>query len=124
MSIDILGVLQNHLRRYSHRDGRSARAAIEEVIKQLEELIEIDYLGDLYRTDYEVEGMGPFPSDMLRYTQSWPAREEDSVVILGLRTRCVRLTKYHRDPEPVLSGDRWESKFRWRVVRVIETVKF
>lgn len=37
--------------------------------------------------------------------------------------RTITLSKYHRDPEPVLSADRWESKFRWRVVRVVETVE-
>ena len=36
--------------------------------------------------------------------------------------RTVVLSKYHRDPEPSLAADRWESKFRWRVVRVVDTV--
>jgi hypothetical protein len=36
--------------------------------------------------------------------------------------RRVTLSRYHRDPQPVLAEDRWLSKFRWRVVEVIETV--
>jgi hypothetical protein len=32
------------------------------------------------------------------------------------------LSKYHRDPEATLAADRWVSKFRWRVGRIIETV--
>jgi hypothetical protein len=71
---------------------------------------------------------------MLRYTCSWPKGEvdaqaiedslDDTVAAAAPRRgpRTVMLCRYHRDPEPQLAGDRWQSKFRWRVVRVIETV--
>ena len=28
----------------------------------------------------------------------------------------------HRDPDPQIAADRWEAKFRWKVVRIVETV--
>lgn len=39
------------------------------------------------------------------------------------KRRRVTLTKHHRDPKPQLAADRWESKFRWKVVAVLDTVR-
>jgi len=44
------------------------------------------YLGTLYRTDFEVEGSGEFPIDMLRYTCAWPKGETDSRVVRVIET--------------------------------------
>jgi hypothetical protein len=85
-----------------------------------------DYLGVLYRTDYEVSGRGMFPVDMLRYTCSWPADEASARAISestnNKPTYTVRLSKYHRDAVPELAESRWNSKFRWSVERQLETV--
>ena len=79
-----------------------------------------DYLGTLYRTDFKVTGRGAFPVDMLRYTAAFPKGEEDARAIENSFDRdgvtTITLTKYHRDPTPVLSEARWLSKFRWQVV--------
>ncbi len=80
------------------------------------------YIGDLYRTDYEVTGSDEFPVDMLRYACSFPAREIDSHEMTRDGARFVRLSRYHRDREPTLPMARFES-MGWRVVRVVETVR-
>lgn len=112
-----------------------AANVIQDIIEHFRKAEQTGYLGTLYRTDFEVQGAGAFPVDMLRYTCSWPKGEEDAHAIEDSHNdeireiaprrgpRTVTLTKYHRDPEPQLAGDRWEAKFRWRVVRVIETVE-
>lgn len=45
----------------------------------------------------------------------------------GMSTEDLRIAvecKYHRDATPNLSEERWESKFRWTVLRdSIETVR-
>jgi len=90
------------------------------------------YVGDLYRTDYTVTGRGAFPMDMLRYAVSWPHDESDASNITysqdddnDTETYVIRLSKYHRDAMPQLCDERWEQKFRWKVLRnnTIETVK-
>lgn len=82
------------------------------------------YLGDLYRTDFTVTGRGAFPIDMLRYCNAWPAEEVDAGIIERSHESDIdasdpftlRLTKYHRDPTPMLADDRWERKFRWKII--------
>jgi hypothetical protein len=114
---------------YDHL-GRGCGAIIIPIINRLRELEQAGYLGTLYRTDYEVEGRGSFPMDMLRYTSSWPTEEGDAISLAQTfdsltetRLHKIRLTMKHRDPEPQLAADRWEAKFRWRVVRLVQTVK-
>lgn len=124
-NIDIYAVLEKFKASWAQIIPASAHA-IEDIIKHLREAEQTGYLGTLYRTDFEVEGSGAFPIDMLRYTCAWPKGESDTRAIEdsfdGAGRRTVALTKYHRDPEPHLAGDRWKSKFRWNVLRVIETV--
>lgn len=123
-SIDVYRILEDQ--RLNHSDGSSADLAIRRCIDAIRAAERVDYLGALYRTDYQVEGAGDFPVDMLRYTCSWPKDESDARAIEdsfdASARRTITLSKYHRDPEPNLAGDRWEAKFRWRVVRRIETV--
>ncbi len=107
---------------------------IDGIAAYLREAEKSGYLGTLYRTDFEVKGADALPIDMLRYTSAWPKGETDAQAIedsldSDVRAtsprrgpRTITLSKYHRDPEPQLAADRWEAKFRWRVVRVIETV--
>ncbi len=110
--------------------GKIAKSmdGVREAVHEFDTLCEMaqrdGYVGDLYRTDYTVTGRGPFPLDMLRYTQSWPKDETDARAIeesLQDATHddqfTIRLTKTHRDAIPVLSDERWESKFRWKVLR-------
>lgn len=66
--------------------------------------------------EFEVEGRGPFPLDMLRYDGCFPVRSEDASSI-GLRepecyeaARTIRL----RTVRPKLTPDRWRS-FGWKV---------
>lgn len=111
----------------------SIRQAVNEFDTVVEMAERDGYVGDLFRTDYIVQGKGAFPLDMLRYTQSWPKDEQDARLIAESITeeehftatelRTVRLTKYHRDATPVLSDERWESKFRWKVLRNKDTVE-
>lgn len=130
--IDVMAILKRRAEELDHIEA--GQQAIESCIEKLQRLEQTDYLGTLYRTDYEVEGVDEFPIDMLRYTCSWPAREEDYRAIEASMSdsaipekRTVRLTRSHRDPltagvdDPLLAGVRWFSKFRWRVVRVVDT---
>jgi hypothetical protein len=124
-SIDIYAVLEKCKVDWGHVMPAAANV-IQDIIEHFRKAEQTGYLGTLYRTDFEVEGIGDFPIDMLRYTSSWPKGEGDSHAIedsfdSGGR-RTVMLSKYHRDPEPSLAADRWEAKFRWRVLRVVETV--
>jgi hypothetical protein len=64
-----------------------------------------------------VVGRTPFPVDMLRYDQAWPAREIDSIIISergalpkGAEDRCVRLNTLK-----VPTLDRWAG-FGWKVI--------
>lgn len=125
MSIDVIKELEKLAALYASNPPTAGATLIHACIHKLKALIEIEYVGDLYRTDYEVEGEGRFPLDMLRYACSWPAREQDEPQLMGgydADHRCVRLSTWHRDPEPRIAADRWERKFRWRVIRIIETV--
>lgn len=124
MSIDIIKFIEEKKKgEYGERFD-----ALGDLVEALRKEAEQGYLGELYRTTYEVQGKGEFPHDMLRYTCSWPAGENDSYRIeashdtSGSQVTTVHLTKYHRDPQPTLSEDRWLSKFRWKVTNVIETV--
>jgi hypothetical protein len=63
--------------------------------------------------EFEVEGNGVFPVDMLRYDTCWPASERDSYLLLGEHHRRVKLV--YRDEGPGPTPKRWES-FGWRVV--------
>jgi len=130
--IDVYRLLDEKRQGWSHIPV--ADLAIGDCIDALRAAEAQGYLGTLYRTDFEVEGAGAFPIDMLRYTCAWPKGESDSQAIEdsyddSVRAaaprrgpRTITLSKYHRDPEPQLAADRWASKFRWRVLRVIETV--
>jgi hypothetical protein len=124
-NIDIYKVLEKFKADWGYVMPAAANV-IQDIIEHLRKAEQTGYLGTLYRTDFEVEGSGAFPVDMLRYTCSWPKGESDARAIedsfdASVR-RTIALSKYHRDPEPNLAADRWEAKFRWRVVRVIETV--
>ena len=122
--IDVYRLLDEKRQGWNHIPV--ADLAIGDCIDALRAAEEQGYLGTLYRTDFEVEGAGAFPIDMLRYTCAWPKGETDASAIEdsfdSSTRRTVVLSKYHRDPEPSLAGDRWESKFWWWIVRVIETV--
>lgn len=132
-SIDIYAVLDKFKK--SLDIEQPGVTALEAVTEHLREAEKSGYLGTLYRTDFEVAGTGAFPVDMLRYTCAWPKGESDAQAIEDslddeIRAaaprrdpRMIVLSRYHRDPEPQLAGDRWEAKFRWRVVRVVETVE-
>lgn len=127
MSVDIIRLLEKLATQWDHIP--SGEQAIRDAIEKIKDAEKHGYLGVLYRTDYVVEGTGQFPVDMLRYTQSWPKGEHDVALIQDSQLDrlggpiTITLTKYHRDPAPVLSENRWLSKFRWRVVRVIDTVE-
>jgi hypothetical protein len=61
-----------------------------------------------------VAGVGPFPIDMLRYDNCWPATESDSGKVmrsvLGERVGEVQIA--HADE---LTAQRWKS-FSWAIV--------
>jgi len=125
-NIDIYKVLDKFKADWGHVMPGAANV-IQAIIEHFRKAEQTGYLGTLYRTDFEVEGTGAFPIDMLRYTCAWPKGEIDACAIEDShdelpRRRTVALSRYHRGPEPILAADRWESKFRWRVLRVIETV--
>ena len=110
--------------------GGQVNRAIEDFTAAIRKAARDGYIGDLYRTDYVVSGRGAFPIDMLRYTSSWPMDESDARAIEDSIEHAdstdpftIRLSRNHRDPQPQLANDRWESKFRWRVMRVINTVR-
>lgn len=125
---DVIKIVDECIAEYEHID--SSVQALTALREALVKVSETGYLGDLYRTDYTVEGRGSFPIDMLRYTQSWPKDEHDAQQIeVSLEQAdaddafSITLTKYHRDPTPNLSYDRWTSKFRWNVLRVVGTAR-
>lgn len=121
-SIDIYAELE----KFKRASDGLADQLVDSIAAHLHEAEQTGYLGTLYRTDFEVEGAGAFPIDMLRYTSAWPKGESDARAIEDSfdseARRTITLSREHRDPEPRLAGDRWEAKFRWRIVRVIETV--
>jgi hypothetical protein len=106
------------------------KACIRGLLESVRRAMEVEYVEPLHRTDFTVQGDGPFPIDMLRYTCSWPATEADARAIEESHEHAdytdpftVRLSKYHRDPKPELSDQRWRSKFRCTIVGVVETVE-
>lgn len=66
---------------------------------------------------YTVEGSGSFPLDMLRYTQSFPASENDSGTMGERGQRQVMLQSYSSSTGLEYSKPRWAS-FGWTVKRV------
>jgi hypothetical protein len=115
-----------------HKLVAEVTASVSTFESKLDKAARDGYVGDLYRTDYLVRGRGPFPIDMLRYTCSWPKDESSAAIIQrtieaitedSLDVHQVALSKYHRDPLPQLATDRWEAKFQWTVVRLVETVR-
>ncbi len=63
---------------------------------------------------FQVEGLGEFPFDMLRYDCCWPLTSNDSHGLLGNERRVVTLTtiQENRHWEPTVA--RWAS-FLWAV---------
>jgi len=122
--MQIIPILEKFRRDWDHIE--SAAQVVDAIIEHLRSIEQTGYLGTLYRTDFEVEGAGAFPVDMLRYTCAWPKGENDARAIEDSFDSSVKhtvaLSRYHRDPEPQLAADRWKAKFRWQVVRVLETV--
>lgn len=128
MTIDVVEFVLDQAAGWEHVE--QVHDAIVGVATALKDAMEIDYVGTLYRTSFSVSGFGAFPVDMLRYERAWPATESDVAAIetsLELADAddpfTVRLTKYHRDPAPRLAEERWVSKFRWKVVGVVETIE-
>jgi hypothetical protein len=119
---DILEMIE----KLRHDESLSAREALSALSTDLQKRFDDGYLGVQYRTDYVVEGEEDFPFDMLRYTQSWPTKEEEIRFVErpldGYPKRRVTLSKFHRDPKPNLAEDRWERKFGWKVVEILGTV--
>ena len=72
-----------------------------------------------YATDFEVQGSGDFPVDMLRYDRCFPTLS-DSAVAIGMtrnapkRSVSLRSIHQYRDWKPTTG--RWQS-FGWRVTR-------
>lgn len=125
MSVDVIAESEKLSAAYASNPPTAGATLIHACIAKLKSITEIDYVGDLYRTDYAVEGQGQFPFDMLRYVCSWPAREEDEAALMGghdAPLRRARLSTYHRDPTPQLAEVRWSGKFCWHVVDVVQTV--
>lgn len=100
---------------------------VKQAVNEFDTVVEMaerdGYVGDLYRTDYTVTGYGAFPVDMLRYACSWPKDETDARAIeesleqgSSADSFTIRLTRTHRDAKPNLAEQRWESKFRWKVL--------
>lgn len=119
---DVLGLVAEYKRANEH--SPLVTRVLSELLEELQAQAKKSYLGQLYRTDFTVEGRGAFPVDMLRYCNAWPADESDARHIEESLEEAdntdlfvIRLTKYHRDAEPQLADDRWSSKFRWAIYR-------
>jgi len=73
----------------------------------------------MHQREFEVEGFGEFPVDMLRYDSCWPASGEDAFQIGNgsweNQRRTVRLRCWRSKGQPVATIARWDS-FTWRVV--------
>jgi hypothetical protein len=72
---------------------------------------------DKHLLDFKVEGRGPFPFDMLRYDQAWPAGSDDSAQMMPdvYERRIVKLTMFKRSSFPRPTTGRWAS-FGWVVL--------
>jgi len=73
-----------------------------------------------YFQEFQVEGLGQFPYDMLRYDGAWPAKEQDSSQIAyypgsGMTPRRVNLRRFVFQLNDQPTTARWES-FGWKVV--------
>lgn len=130
MTLDILQFIADQRNLVGDDESVTVRGVLDELTERLRAAMDVEYVGALYCTDYSVTGSGPFPVDMLRYTQSWPATEADAIGVEESLEHAsyddpftIRLTKYHRDPKPNLCEDRWQSKFRWKIVGVVETAE-
>lgn len=72
---------------------------------------------------YQVNGMGSFPIDMLRYDSAWPYQEVDAGIIAERMEHTKRTDNAPvnlRSIQPPTAG-RWES-FMWRIVGPVEKV--
>jgi hypothetical protein len=67
-----------------------------------------------YRYRYIVQGTGPFPVDMLRYDQAWPAREGE-VEATQARGSALERHEVHVMGLALPTPARWES-FGWRIL--------
>lgn len=80
-----------------------------------------------YRVEYEVEGAGRFPFDMLRYDSSSPVAPDDAYMLDGddIDRRVVKLKTYTDRKDWTPTTGRWSS-FGWSVVRgsIREVAKF
>jgi hypothetical protein len=125
---DLLTMLSDVAGRWDKKPTEDGALPIQEFVAKLLPRLEDGYLGDFFRTEFVVEGEDEFPYDMLRYTHSFPADEQASFLMrshnetMSSAIRRVKLATYHRDPVPHLATDRWISKFRWRVVKIHDTV--
>ena len=80
---------------------------------EIRKLPAVDRPREFYR--YEVQGVGPFPLDMLRYDSAWPANQGSVDGMVTARghaegRRIITLASYHRP-----TVDRWSS-FGWTVL--------
>jgi hypothetical protein len=67
------------------------------------------------RFEYEVEGLGDFPLDMLRHDQAYPADEESVEAILsGLAWAAVKRKKVRSTVRVRLVSERAPTVERWR----------
>lgn len=64
---------------------------------------------------FEVEGTGTFPLDMLRYDLSWPATSADAGEAQGPTFRRPRRIRLKSASPFAPTPERWES-FGWKVV--------
>jgi len=62
---------------------------------------------------YTVEGNDPFPFDMLRYEQAWPANNEDAIKLGFRRVNGNFFVNLIGVLDP--TSGRWES-FGWRII--------
>jgi len=84
----------------------------------------------MYITRFTVEGSGPFPLDMLRYDQCYPATQQavdqilvsmDETRIIGERRQIELFVAHPIRQHHKLTPERWES-FGWTIVDSLEPV--
>ncbi len=61
------------------------------------------------KQEFYVSGDGPFPFDMLRYDQCWPANESSSFILAERGMRVIEMVSNTR-----ITPGRWES-YGWRL---------
>ena len=75
----------------------------------------------VYRQEFEVEGSGDFPFDMLRYDNCWPVREGTDTGNMAITygrpfpMRRIKLARYVFSKSDYPTEGRWKS-FLWRVI--------